>query len=283
MSEQALRQAARRLLEEGAVQVVIGYGQSHADLAAHPIFVLKAEDTDELVWNNRCYANLAAQLKRREVKALGKPAVVVKACDARALTVLLQESQIVRENIHIIGMACDGMGDPLLYKCRTCPSHTPDIADEVLGQAHMPDSTEKPYAALDAFYAAHPTPEARLAFWSAEFDRCIKCYACRQVCPMCYCECCIVDKNRPQSLDTSATLKGNFAWQIVRAFHQAGRCVSCGECERSCPAGIELGLLNASAARAAEEAFEGYRAGMDSETPPVIGSYSKADKEEFIR
>ena len=63
-------------------------------------------------------------------------------------------------------------------------------------------------AALDGL-----SPAERMAFWAKQFDRCVKCYACRQVCPMCYCERCIVDKNRPHAIDPSATLKGNFAWQ----------------------------------------------------------------------
>ena len=104
---------------------------------------------------------------------------------------------------------------------------------------------------------AKPAAE-RWAFWKSEFARCVKCYACRQVCPLCYCERCIADKNRPVTIDTSATLKGNFAWHVTRAFHLAARCVGCDECTRACPAGIDLGLLNLSLAEAAEENF-GFR------------------------
>ena len=136
------------------------------------------------------------------------------------------------------------------------------------------------YAALDEFMKL--SREERMAFWREEFSRCIKCYACRQACPVCYCNRCIVDKNRPIAFDTSATLKGNFAWHIVRAFHEAGRCIGCGECQRACPVGIRLGLLNLALARSAEVNFE-YRAGMDPETPPIIGSYSLEDKETFIK
>ena len=109
--------------------------------------------------------------------------------------------------------------------------------------------------------------EERLAYWTAEFDRCLKCYACRQVCPMCYCERCLADKNRPQAIDTSPHRKGNFAWHLSRAIHLAGRCVGCDECTRACPAAIDLRLLNLALARAAETKF-GYRAGMD----PAVGA-----------
>jgi ferredoxin len=121
-----------------------------------------------------------------------------------------------------------------------------------------------------------------MAYWREELSRCVKCYACRQACPLCYCTRCIVDKNRPTAIDTSATLKGNFAWHITRAFHLAGRCVGCDQCTRACPAGIDLRLLNLTMAKAAETHF-GYRAGMDCQAEPVIGGYSVQDQEDFIR
>jgi ferredoxin len=99
---------------------------------------------------------------------------------------------------------------------------------------------------------------------------------------MCYCRRCIVDKNRPQAISTSPTLKGNFAWHITRAFHLAGRCVGCEECSRACPMGIDLRLLNLSLAQAAEENFA-FRAGVDPAAEPVIGSYAAQDKESFIQ
>ncbi len=121
------------------------------------------------------------------------------------------------------------------------------------------------------------SPAERMAWWAEEFDRCVKCYACRQVCPLCYCERCIADKNRPVAISTSASPEGNFAWHITRAFHLAGRCVGCGECTRACPAGIPLSLLNMTLALAAEKHF-GYRAGMDPKAEPLIGTYALTDQ-----
>ncbi len=124
--------------------------------------------------------------------------------------------------------------------------------------------------------------EERLDYWKQELSRCIKCYACRQNCPMCYCDVCVADKNRPVRIDTSATLKGNFAWNILRAFHLAGRCVGCAACSAACPAGIDLDLLNLSLAKAAEEQFD-YRAGAVRNVEPLIGTFSPDDHEAFIR
>ena len=202
--------------------------------------------------------------------------------------VLEVESQIVRSEIVVIGMACDGVGQPRLAKCATCDVHTPRFADFTIGQSAAssqatPDeatSADGRYAQLEALL--QKPIAARMDFWREELSRCVKCYACRQVCPMCYCNRCIVDKNRPQVVSTSATLKGNFAWHITRAFHLAGRCIGCDECTRACPVGIDLRLLNLSLAKAAEDNFA-FRAGMDPKADPIIGSYSQGDKEDFIR
>jgi coenzyme F420-reducing hydrogenase delta subunit/ferredoxin len=281
--QQQLRETCARLLTDGTVQVVIGYG------AGGPVFVRRAEDAGKLVWNTDCQANLTTYLKRKEIKRLGKAAVVVKGCDERGLMILEKESQIDRKALRVIGMACDGVGQP---KCDTCEVGQPRFADEIIGDAadvapgFSPASADlkvgatAPIQPLDALMQM--SPAERMSFWAQEFERCVKCYACRQICPLCYCERCIVDKNRPVAIDTSATPKGNFAWHITRAFHLAGRCVGCGECARACPAGIPLGLLNLSLARAAEKNF-GYQAGMDPKVEPLIGTYALTDKEDFIR
>ena len=267
-----LRALAHRLLSEGDVKVVVGYGERG------PVFVTRPEDTDRLVWNGECRQNLAAYLKRKEVRALGKAALVVKGCDERSLVALEKESHFDRRETSVIGMACDGMGEP---KCDACQTPAPRFADHTIGAPHaaLADGAGS-WGELDAFLARPPAE--RMAWWAGEFERCVKCYACRQSCPMCYCERCLVEKNRPVEIGTSPTPTGNFAWHITRAFHLAGRCAGCDACTTACPAGIDLRLLNLALARAAEQEF-GFRAGMDPDVPPLMGSWAATDKEGFIR
>jgi len=274
-----LRKTCRELLEQGKVQVVIGYGEGEAG-EAFPIFVTDPSDVEQLVFDARCHANLVSYLKRKEVRKLGKPAVIVKGCDERAFLVLESESQVDREECVLIGVSCQGVGEPQEQKCGTCDVKIPRTTDVLIGEGENPTVTpEERYAALEELMAMEP--DDRLAYWRKEFERCFKCYACRQSCPLCYCEQCIADKNMPVVIETSATPRGNFAWHIARAFHLAGRCVGCGECARACPAAIDLDLLNMSLAKAAEEQL-GFRAGMEQGAESLIGAYSEEDKEEFI-
>lgn len=276
-----LRQSCRQLLEEGKAGVIIGYGQGRPGKPAIPVFITKPEDVGQLVWNDQCFSNLTVYLTSKAVRALGKPAIVVKGCDARAVVVLEKESQIERSEVTVIGMACSGIGQPRAAKCAACDVHMPRNVDIVIGEVpNEPIAADARYADIAAFL--QKSPAERMQYWLNEFSRCVKCYACRQVCPMCYCERCLADKNRPTCIDTSATMKGNFAWHMTRAFHQAARCVGCDECTRVCPSGIDLRLLNMTLARAAEQNFE-YRPGMDPEAEPAVGAFSLQDKESFIQ
>jgi ferredoxin len=286
-----LRELAGKLLAEGKVKAVLGYEQGPRGV--RPAFVSDAAGAARLVFDPRCVQNLAAYLSPRRslVKALGRLGVVVKPCDARAVAGLVRETQLTREDVVLIGMRCGGvLDDPcsaakldeksVAPRCVECERREPSLADHVLGKAGAAPPRGKGrverVTEIDAM-----EPDARLAFWSEILGRCTRCHACRQVCPLCFCDRCVADKTQPQWIESSPHPRGNLAWHITRALHLAGRCVDCGECERACPAAIPLGLISRKVARVVEDRY-GYRATDDPAVAAPIGSYRLDDAEEFI-
>ncbi len=294
-----MRQLARKLLAEGTVKVVIGYESAGAPgwpeegpSEVRPAFITEPGDADKLVFDSRCVQNLATYLgpRRSHLRKLGKPAVVVKGCDARAVAGLIRECQLKREDVVLIAVRCGGVvRDPrlgpgvteesLADRCVGCDDREPRLFDHVVGPVtQLPAPTGRPdrAAQLQAM-----TPAQRWAFWSENLARCVRCYACREICPMCFCVECRADRNRPQWIDPSPTVRGNVAWHLMRALHQAGRCVGCLECERACPEGIPLGLLVRHVAGVVERRFD-FKACQDPAVPAPMGAYRPEDEEEFI-
>ena len=296
--ENELRRKARELLESGEVKVVIGYGWNRRRTFTTPIFVTRPDDTDRLIFNERCVNNLSVYLTRkyRDIQALGRPAIVAKGCDIRNIAVLISEGQVEREGVYIIGVVCNGVvyrqelwkgelrPEIMPVKCHNCDVRNPHIADAVVGEPSDFTPPEEPAGMVfDKIREVDAMePAQRWAFWMEHFRRCIKCYACRQVCSLCYCERCITEKNMPQWIETSAHPRGNLAWNLIRAMHLTGRCTFCGECERACPVNIPLNVINQKMSLVVGEAFD-YRSGYDpGEHPPMI-VFRPDDREDFIK
>jgi ferredoxin len=258
--------------------MIIGYRPGSRG-AAQPAFITTPEEAKELIFDESCGPNLANYLLR--VKHLGRIATVAKGCDSRSLVVLLKEKQFQRNDVHIIGVGCTGITSrgELSNSCRTCTQHNPVIYDELIGEPVTEPPVPTGTPAPDPFESL--PAEDRWRELSAELSRCIRCYACRQVCPNCYCPACFVDHNQPQWVGRMNDLSDNLLFHIMRALHMAGRCVECGACERACPVGIDLMRFNRKVSRIVKTRF-GTSAGMDPEEPPALASFRTDDQQEFI-
>lgn len=284
---EAIRSLAKELLETNKVSAVIGYAEGSIPGKVQPLIAKTADKTDKLIFNEYCVNNLSIYLTPKYKLINDKPvAIISKGCDTASIIGLIQENQIKREDVFIIGIPCNGVkihgSDKFANKCTTCEVNTPLIYDTLIGDKidNKNLSSEEKNARLKEL--ENMTHAERWDFWQKEFERCVKCYACRQACPLCYCERCIVDKSQPYWVDTSAHPSGNFNWHFIRAFHLAGRCIGCDECERACHQNIPLSLLNQKMRKEIEELY-GYKSGIDSELKPPIATYKFEDNQDFIR
>ena len=290
-----LRQLARELLVDEKVDVVIGWEDGRR--GARPAFVTAADDAERLIFDTRCVHNLATYLspRRSHLAELGKVGLVVKGCDAKAVAGLLREAQLPRDRVVLIGVRCGGVlevpdlpqpaeltSETVAPRCFRCDVREPHLADHLVGE-ERPDPPRPPMTIDERVAAVDALPvEQRWEFWVGQFSKCVRCYACRQVCPLCVCDRCIADKSLPQWVESASHPRGNLAWNLVRALHLAGRCVNCGECERFCPVGIPLSLVNRKLQQVVKQRF-GYVVSDDPEAATPVGDYRLDDAQEFIR
>ena len=259
---------AKELLENKTVQVVIGYEAGPTGVI-RPAFISDPEKAGKLIYNDKCVQNLAVYLTKKEVKNFGKMAIVATLPVMRSIMMLISEQQLFAESLVVLGISSDG--------------NLLDMADISVMQGYIEKSdlsNPEKYKALLA-ELNKMTPEEKFAYWQKEFSKCIKCYACRQACPMCYCTRCTVEVNQPQWIPVQANTHGSMEWHILRAMHLAGRCISCGECGRACPVGIPCHLLTMQLTDQVYNYFKVY-AGTSDKMSSVLSTYEPNDKESFI-
>jgi ferredoxin len=290
--QEGIRVRARELLSLTEVSCVIGYERSPRG-RVRPAFVYDESDAGRLVWDETCHHNLMVYLRdqvmpTRRKDSPARVAVVAKPCDVRALNVLIHEEQVAREQVFVIGVACAGMvdaGDPvsssgeetglLAPHCQRCKERVPVFYDALVGKPPAVDVPDDAWA--DVVELEGKTPSERLAFWTREFDRCIRCYACRQACPGCYCFECLAEQVDPAWVSIAHRVPQKAFFHIMRAYHLAGRCVECHACDAACPMHIPLSLLNRKIAKEVEALF-GYHAGGDARVPPPLATFRKDEE-----
>lgn len=313
--QEVMEKRAVELLEAGTVDRVLGWAAGEFAYDMTPaVFRTPEEVKARFVYNDFCGANLSKYLIK-ECKAGGRIAVFLKPCDTYSFNELLSEHRIKREMVYVIGIECYGKADvekltamglsgitgivmkngeytvETVYgnktvkaadvtadRCLACKSKKHVVYDELIGEdgewvedCNRFDTVEK----LEAM-----TPDERYAFWQNELSRCIRCNACRNVCPACTCEQCVFDN--PNSGVAQKAAVNSFEesmFHIIRAFHVAGRCTDCGECSRVCPQHIPLHLLNRKFILDINRFYGDYQAGADTETKPPLGTYRQNDIE----
>ena len=293
---------AEALLSEGKVNRVLGWKKGEFCYDVTPAVFADAEAMKkDFVFGGFCGANFSKYLVE-ETRKEGKVLVFLKPCDTYSFNQLLTEHRFDREKVYAVGIPCDGMldihkikalagegilgasvegdavkvetlydgektlakADVLAERCVNCKSKKHVAYDELLGdEGEVLDSARfDEVAKLEAM-----TPDERFAFWQGELSRCIRCNACRDICPACTCEKCVFDN--PVSGVENKAITDSFEekmFHIIRAFHVAGRCTDCGECSRVCPQNIPLHLLNRKFIKDINSFYGEYQAGE------VVGS-----------
>jgi ferredoxin len=272
--QEQYRSEAAALLSSGEVKLVIGFGAGSTADRRRPLFARTPEEAQKFVLDAACIANLSTYLLAEGLLSDGKKVgVFLKPDGIRSVNILISEAQLKPEQVVILGYAIENGKDVAALEGRT-------VSDFSIGE-QIRSLTPPPHILQEAERIEEMSATERFEFWKEHFAKCIKCYACRQVCPMCYCRRCIVDVNQPQWISTSSHTLGNFEWNLVRAFHLAGRCASCGACDRACPVNIPLRLVNYRMGKEVRSAFD-YVAGENSDQKPVLASFKQADPETFI-
>jgi len=279
--ENNLKKESKRLLQAGEAPVVLAYGRGYDEKHPMPFAAKSVADVDKLIFNEYCNFNMARYITR--YPAATKIAVAAKAADSRAIIVLIQEEKVRREDLIILGIPATGMKDPktdqVIDSRTTGGLYNPVICDIMLGEEIRGQKITSPYEALAEYEAMDK--ESRWAFWKSHLDKCVRCYACRKACPMCYCDPCFIDQNKPRWADKAPQSSGNMMYHLTRFHHLAGRCIDCGECSRACPVDIPLYLFHKKVAKECEEMF-GQAAGMKLEDKPVLVDFRVEDSDKIL-
>ena len=298
---------AKELLEDGTVARVLGWKAGDLPYNPEPAYFENTESLKDFVYNGFCGANLSKYMIEAS-KMEGRTMVCLKPCDTYSFNQLIKEHRVDREKAYIVGVGCKGIGkiegaeiaddadtltiqtiygektcsyaDALLERCHVCKGKEHKIYDELIGESKETKDADR-FAEVEKIEAM--SPEEKFAFFQEELSKCIRCNACRNVCPACNCRKCVFDSNKFDSAQkANVDSFEEKMFHIIRAFHVAGRCTDCGECSRVCPQGIPLHLFNRKYIKDIDELYGEYQAGEDTESKAPLTNFTFDDAEPSI-
>ena len=298
---------AKNLLASGEVTRVLGWKKGEFGYDVEPAVFSSEKDLDSFVYNVFCGANLSKYLVQ-ETKKEGKILVFLKPCDSYSFNQLIKEHRINKDKVYTVGVECQGKVDAnklkqngieivesfveevekvtingkeftkdeiILGKCSVCEK-------KLLSYDDVISINEKRTPSKDRFEMVKKleamTADERYAFWKEQLSNCIRCNACRNVCPACTCTKCVFDNDNSgiASKANSDSFEEKM-FHIIRAFHVAGRCTDCGECSRVCPQNIPLHLLNRKFISDIDRLYGNYQAGEDTTSKGPLTDFTKQD------
>ncbi|MBU4316241.1 MAG: 4Fe-4S ferredoxin [Proteobacteria bacterium] len=308
-----IKETAERLLKDCKVDVVIGFRKGTLPMMNEPFMARSAGDVQHMVWDSNCGINLANYLTNRKERI----GIVAKGCDSRNIVTHILENKIKREQLHIIGVPCTGMIDRhkisemvegeisevmeadgkisvkgagfdktfaksevLQNNCALCVHRNPVLYDELAGELVEEQKDVDRYQDIRAIAAM--TMDERKKFFEELLSPCLRCYACRNACPLCYCPTCFVDESKPQWVGKGNDAADIWTFHFLRAYHCAGRCTDCGSCERACPVGINMRLLTRKLEMDCSELF-GWESGLSLDQRPALDTFKLDDPNLFIK
>ena len=318
---QELIARAKELLADGTVVRVLGWKAGDLPYNPEPAYFGSEEELNDFVYNGFCGANLSKYMIEASKKE-GKTLVFLKPCDTYSFNQLLKEHRVDRDKAYIIGVGCKGKldiekikaqgikgiqkitgaeisdecesltvetlygekevsyKDAMLGRCHTCKGKEHKIFDEEIGESRDTKDADR-FAEIEKIEAM--SPAEKFAFFQKELSKCIRCNACRNVCPACSCRKCVFDSDKFDSAQkANVDSFEEKMFHIIRAFHVAGRCTDCGECSRVCPPGIPLHLFNRKFIKDIDDFYGEYQAGEDAVSPMPLTSYTTEDVEPSI-
>ena len=315
---QRLIERAKALLESGEVARVLGWRKGENVWDVEPAFFASVEELESFVYNGFCGANLSKYMIEAS-KLEGKTLVFLKPCDTYSFNQLAKEHRVDRDKAYIVGVGCKGKlkienidakgildvqgagypdaaeiltvktlygdlevpyKDAMLERCHVCKGKEHMVYDELIGESV--DTLDGDRFAQVAKIEAM-SPEEKFAYFQSELSKCIRCNACRNVCPACSCRKCVFDSNKFDSAQKANTTSfEEKMFHIIRAFHVAGRCTDCGECSRVCPQGIPLHLFNRKFIKDINALYGDFQAGADIDTRGPLTDFRQDDCEPSI-